>query len=427
MKRRTLLQASLLAGPLASASLVGCAGISPAPARAQVVVVGGGYGGATAAKYVRLLSDRRIDVVLIEPEEAFVSCPGSNLVLGGNRTLADITLPYDALTRRYGVIRVQSRAEAIDPQRKSVRLTDGTTIGYDKLVLATGIDMMWDSVQGLQAASAEGTILQAWKAGAETLVLRRQLEAMPDGGVYAIAIPPTPYRCPAAPYERACQVAYYFQQAKPRSKVLVLDANPDVTSKGPLFKRFWADHYASTIEYRPNYRAEAVDAKAMTVTFEAGDMEHADVLNVLPDMRAGALAVQTGLANINKRWCGVDYLSFESTVAPDIHVVGDSIMAAAVMPKSGHLANAQAKVAAAAIVAQLSGWEVNPQPLLTNTCYSFVDDRQAIRVTTVHQYVAAEKTYQPVAGSGGVSARPSELEGTYARNWAQNIWADTLL
>lgn len=427
MKRRTLLQASLLAGPLASASLVGCASVSPTPARAQVVVVGGGYGGATAAKYVRLLSDRRIDVVLIEPEDAFVSCPVSNLVLGGTRTLADITVPYDALTRRYGVIRVPARAQAVDPQRKTVRLADGSTIAYDKLVLATGIEMMWDSVQGLQSASAEGSILQAWKAGAETLALRRQLEAMPDGGVFAIAIPPIPYRCPAAPYERASQVAYYFQQAKPRSKVLVLDANPDVTSKGPLFKRFWAERYAGMLEYRPNYRAEAVDAKAMTVSFETGDQEHADVLNVLPDMRAGALAVQTGLANINKRWCGVDYLTFESTIAPDIHVVGDSIMSAALMPKSGHLANAQGKVAAAAIVAQLSGWEVNPQPLLTNTCYSFVDDRLAIHVATVHQYVAAEKTYQPVAGSGGVSTRPNELEGTYARNWAQNIWADTLL
>jgi NADPH-dependent 2,4-dienoyl-CoA reductase/sulfur reductase-like enzyme len=427
MKRRTLLQATLLAGPLASASLVGCASVAPQPARAQVVVVGGGFGGATAAKYVRLLSDHRIEVVLIEPEEAFVSCPGSNLVLGGSRTLADVTVPYDALTRRHGVVRVPGRAQSIDPQKKTVRLADGTTIGYDKLVLATGVDMMWDSVQGLQAAQAEGRILQAWKAGAETSALRRQLEAMPDGGVYAIAIPLAPFRCLAAPYERASQVAFYFQQAKPRSKVLILDANPDVTSMATLFHRFWAERYANTLEYRPNYRAEAVDARALTVSFETGDMEHADVLNVLPDMRAGALAVQTGLANVNQRWCGVDYLTFESTVAPDIHVVGDSIMSAAVMPKSAHLANAQGKVAAAAIVAQLSGWDVNPQPVLTNACYSHVDDRLAIHVSTVHQYVAAEKTYEPTAGAGGVSARPSELEGTYARNWAQNIWADTLL
>lgn len=427
MKRRTLLQASLLAAPIASASLVGCASIVPVPARAQVVVVGGGYGGATAAKYVRLLSDYRIDVVLVEPEDAFVSCPVSNLVLGGSRTLADITVPYDALTRRHGVTRVQARAQSIDPRTRTVRLADGALIGYDRLVLATGVEMMWDSVQGLKAASDQGVILQAWKAGTETLALRRQLEAMPDGGVYAIAIPPLPYRCPAAPYERASQVAFYFQQAKPRAKVLILDANPDVTSKAALFKRYWAEHYASTLEYRPNFRAESVDGKALAIRFETGDEEHADVLNVLPEMRAGTLAVQAGLANVNQRWCGVDYLTFESLIAPGIHVVGDSIMAGAVMPKSAHLANAQAKVAAAAIVAQLSGWEVNPQPLLTNTCYSYLDDRQAIHVSTVHQYVASEKAYLPVAGSGGVSGRASELEGTYARNWAQNIWADTLL
>ena len=424
MKRRTLLQASVLAGPLASASLLGCASVAPAPARAQVVVIGGGYGGATAAKYVRLLSDQRISVVLVEPEEAFVSCPVSNLVLSGQRTLADITVPYEALTRRHGVVHVQARAQAIDPARRTVRLADGASIGYDKLVLATGVDMIWDSVQGLRAANAEGRILQAWKAGAETLALRRQLEAVPDGGVYAIAIPTIPYRCLAAPYERASQVAFYFRQAKPRSKVLILDANPDVTSKALLFKHFWAEHYAGTLEYRPDYRAESVDSVRGIVRFETGDEEHADVLNVLPEMRAGDLAMQSGLGNINGRWCGVNYLTFESTVAPDIHVVGDSIMAASLMPKSAHLANAQAKVAAAAIVAQLSGWDVNPHPVLTNTCYSLLDDREAIHVATVHQYDPVEKTYQPVAS--GISSRPSELEATYARNWAQNIWSDCL-
>lgn len=426
MKRRTLLRASLLAGPLASASLLGCASVAPVPARAQVVVIGGGYGGATAAKYVRLLSDQRISVVLVEPEEAFVSCPVSNLVLSGQRTMAEITVPYDALTRRHGVVHVQARAQAIDAARKTVRLADGATIAYDKLVLATGVDMVWDSVQGLQAASAEGRILQAWKSGAEILPLRRQLEAMPDGGVYAIAIPNLPYRCPAAPYERASQVAFYFRQAKPRSKVLILDANPDVTSNALQFRHFWAEHYADTLEYRPNYRAESVDGVRGIVRFEAGDEERADVLNVLPEMRAGDLAMQTGLGNINGRWCGVNFLTFESTMASDIHVVGDSIMTASLMPRSAHVANGQAKIAAAAIVAQLSGWEVNPQPVLTNACYSMLDDRQAIHVTTVHQYDPVEKTYQPVAGAGGVSSRPSELEGTYASNWAQNIWSDCL-
>ncbi|HYF17231.1 MAG TPA: NAD(P)/FAD-dependent oxidoreductase, partial [Ramlibacter sp.] len=282
-------------------------------------------------------------------------------------------------------------------------------------------------IEGLAAAHAAGTVLQAWKAGPETVALRRQLEAMPDGGEYAIAIPEQPYRCPPGPYERACQVAWYFKQAKPRSKVLVLDANPDVTSKGPLFKRVWAEQYKGILEYRPQHKATAVDARSGVIKFEVQDDVKAQVLNVLPPMRAGAIAVQAGLNNqANNRWCGVDYLSFESTAARDIHVLGDSIQIAPGMPKSGHMANSHGKVAAAAIVAQLSGWAVNPAPMLTNTCYSFVDNRNVIHVASVHEYVAAEKTLKTVQGSGGVSGGPTELEGTYAWNWAQNIWADML-
>ncbi len=287
--------------------------------------------------------------------------------------------------------------------------------------------MMWGSVEGLQDASAAGQILQAWKAGPETVALRRQLEDMPDGGIYAIAIPLAPYRCPPGPYERASQVASYFKKAKPRSKVLILDANPDVTSKGPLFKKFWTENYAGMLEYRGNHKAIAVDAKSRTVKFETADDVQADVLNVLPNMSAGAIAMQSGLANANGRWCNVNYLTFESTAAKDVHVIGDSVLAAPLMPKSGHMANSQGKVVAAAVVAQLSGMEVNPQPLLTNTCYSFVNDKLVVHVASVHQYVAAEKTFKTVPGSGGVSAAPNELEGIYAWNWAQNIWADTLL
>ena len=279
---------------------------------------------------------------------------------------------------------------------------------------------------GLKDANAQGSILQAWKAGSETVALRKQLEAMPDGGVFAITIPEAPYRCPPGPYERACQVASYFSVAKPKSKVLILDANPDVTSKGPLFKKVWAEQYKGMVEYRNQHKATAVDAKTNTVKFEVQDDVKADVLNVLPTMRAGAIAVQTGLANANARWCAVNYLNFESTAAKDIHVLGDSIQIAPAMPKSGHMANAHAKVAAAAIVAELSGWEINPTPLLTNTCYSFVDAKNVIHVASVHEYVAAEKTFKTVAGSGGVSAAPNALEGTYAWNWARTIWADTL-
>jgi sulfide dehydrogenase [flavocytochrome c] flavoprotein subunit len=425
MKRRSFVQASLALGTLGG--MVGCATTGTIPAKAKVVVIGGGYGGATAAKYVRMLSNYKIDVVMVEPNGNFVSCPISNLVLGGSKTMGDITTPYDKLSGKHGVTHVKDMVSAIDAAKKTVTLAGGATIAYDKLILSPGIDLTWSSIEGLQAANASGQILQAWKAGPETLALRRQLEAMPDGGVYAIAIPLAPYRCPPGPYERASQVASYFKKAKPRSKVLILDANPDVTSKGPLFKKFWADNYQGMLEYHGGHKAVAVDARTSTVKFEVQNDVKADVLNVLPNMSAGAIAMKSGLANANARWCDVNYLTFESTAAKDVHIIGDSTLSAPLMPKSGHMANSHGKVAAAAVVAQLSGIEVNPQPVLTNTCYSFVNDKLVIHVASVHQYVAAEKTYKTVAGSGGVSAAPNELEGVYAWNWAQNIWADTLL
>lgn len=422
MKRRSFLQSSAALGLLGVSA---CA--TRVPAKAQVVVIGGGYGGATAAKYVRLLSDHKVDVVLVEPNAAFVSCPLSNLVIGGSRQMGEITTPYTALERRHGVRVVRDMATAVDTQRRVVTLARGGSIGYDKLVMSPGVDLQFGAVEGLQAANGSGQVLHAWKAGPETAALRRQLEAMPDGGVYAITIPEQPYRCPPGPYERACQVAWYFRQAKPRGKVLVLDANPDVTSKGALFKKAWAEQYPGMIEYRPQHRVLAVDARAGLIKFEVQDDVKASVLNVLPPMRAGAIAQQAGLANLaNNRWCGVDFQTFESTAARDVHVLGDSIQVAPAMPKSGHMANAHAKVAAAAIVARLAGWDVNPAPLLTNTCYSYVDNRNVIHVASVHEYVAAEKTFKTVAGSGGLSPAPNETEGVYAWNWAQNIWADSL-
>ncbi len=423
MQRRSFLQSS------AALSLLGlgaCATTS-IPSKAKVVVVGGGYGGATAAKYVRLLSDYKIDVVLIEPNEAFISCPISNLVLGGSKQMADITTPYSGLAKTHGVTVVKDVAQSIDTAKKTVTLGGGATIAYDKLVVSPGIDLMFGSIEGLQAANASGQILQAWKAGPETVALRKQLEAMPDGGVYALTIPEAPYRCPPGPYERACQVAWYFKNAKPRSKVLILDANPDVTSKGALFKKVWAEQYKGIIEYRGQHKATAVDARAGLIKFEVQEDVKANVINALPSMRAGLIAVQTGLNNqANSRWCGVNYQTFESTAAKDVHVLGDSIQIAPAMPKSGHMANSHGKVAAAAIVAQLSGWAVNPAPMLTNTCYSFTDNKNVVHVASVHEYVAAERTFKTVAGSGGLSPAPTELEGVYAMNWAQNIWADSL-
>ncbi|HSV50730.1 MAG TPA: NAD(P)/FAD-dependent oxidoreductase [Burkholderiaceae bacterium] len=422
MQRRSFLQSS------AALSLLGlgaCA--TPVPSKAKVVVIGGGYGGATAAKYVRLLSDYKIDVVLIEPNDAFISCPISNLVLGGSKQMADITTPYTGLSRNHGVTVVKDMASGIDTAKKTVTLSRGATIAYDKLIVSPGIELLFGSIEGLQAANASGQILQAWKAGPETVALRRQLEAMPDGGVYALTVPEAPYRCPPGPYERACQVAWYFKNAKPKSKVLILDANPDVTSKGALFKKVWAEQYKGIVEFRGQHKATAVDAKAGIIKFDVQEDVKANVINALPAMRAGTIAVQAGLNNqANNRWCGVNYQTFESTVAKDVFVIGDSIQIAPAMPKSGHMANSHAKVAAAAIVAQLAGWDVNPAPLLTNTCYSFVDNKNVVHVASVHEYVAAEKTFKTVAGSGGLSPGPTELEGVYAMNWASNIWADTL-
>ena len=394
---------------------------------AQIVVVGAGYGGATTAKYLRLLSNNTAQVTLIEPNAEFISCPMSNLVVGGSRQIGEITTSYAGLEKNHGVKLVKDAVVSIDSQKKTVQLASGASIKYDKLVLSPGIGMMMDSVEGLDAANKAGVTIQAWKAGPETVALHKQIAEMKDGGVFAISIPLAPYRCPPGPYERACQVASYLKQHKPKSKVLVLDANQDVISKGKLFKDAWAQMYPGMIEYRPEHKVTGVDAKTRTLQFDVQDDIKADVLNVLPQMRAGDLIVKAGLADANGRWSSVDFLNFESTKAKDVHIIGDSIQIAPLMPKSGHMANQHAKVTAAAIVAELAGIAINPQPVLTNTCYSFVSATDVVHVASVHQYVAAEKTFKTVAGSGGVSTAPTALEGTYAWGWAKNIWSDALV
>jgi NADPH-dependent 2,4-dienoyl-CoA reductase/sulfur reductase-like enzyme len=422
MKRRQFIQAGSAAGVL---GLAGCASMGGGSGP-KVVVIGGGYGGATAAKYVRMWSDYGIQVTLVEPNAAFVSCPISNLVIGGSKTINDITTPYDNLTRRHGVRVVRDMAASIDAEKRVVKLASGAELPYDRLILSPGIDFMLESIPGLARPGAQDKVLHAWKAGAQTVALRKQLEAMPDGGVFAIAIPQAPYRCPPGPYERVCQVAHYFSKSKPKSKVLVLDANDDVTSKGPLFKKAWADRYKGIIEYRPKHLVTDVDVATNTLKFEFNDDVKAAVLNVLPPMRAGDIAVKTGLATANRRWCEVDFLTFESRAAKNIHVLGDSIQVAPAMPKSGHMANQHGKTCAAAVVALLTGKSVNPLPIYNNTCYSFVSDEDVVHVASVHRYDAAQKTMLTVPGSGGVSAAANELEGRYAMGWAYNIWADTL-
>ncbi|CAN1556926.1 HcaD Uncharacterized NAD(FAD)-dependent dehydrogenases [Burkholderiaceae bacterium] len=394
---------------------------------AQIVVVGAGYGGATAAKYLRMFSNNTAQVTLIEPNPEFISCPLSNLVVGGSQKLSALSVPYSGLEKNHGVKMVKDMVASIDREKKTVQLASGQTIKYDKLVLSPGIGLMMDRVEGLEAANKAGVTLQAWKAGAETTALHKQIAEMRDGGVYALSIPLAPYRCPPGPYERVCQVASYLQKNKPKSKVLVFDANQDVTSKGKLFKEAWAKLYPGIIQYMPEHNVTAVDAKTRTIKFEVQEEVKADVLNILPPMRAGDLIVKAGLADANARWSNVNFLNFESVAAKDIHIIGDSIQVAPAMPKSGHMANQHAKVTAAAIVAELSGFAVNPQPVLTNTCYSFVNATDVVHVASVHQYVPAEKTFKTVAGSGGLSPEPTALEGTYAWGWAKNIWADSLV
>lgn len=424
MKRRQFLTRT---GAVMAASLMFPAVVRADLKAARILVVGAGYGGATAAKYLRLLSDHTANVTLIEPELAFVSCPLSNLVIGGSSTLSGLTVSYESLQKQHGITLVRDWVTGIDPLKKVVQLKSGQTLGYDKLVLSPGIGLMMDSIEGLVQANQAGVTLQAWKAGPETLALQQQLQQMPDGGVFALSIPEAPFRCPPGPYERACQVAAYFKKYKPKSKVLILDANQDVVSKPGLFKRAWTDLYPGMIEYRSSHNLLSVEAATKTLRFDIQDSVKADVLNVLPRMRAAEIVVQAGLANSNQRWAQVDFLNFEATAAKDIHVLGDSTQHAAFMPKSGHMANQHAKVAAAAIVAELRGFAINPQPVLTNTCYSFVSATTVVHVASVHQYHAADKTYKTVAGSGGVSPAPSELEATYAWGWARNIWADSLL
>ena len=394
--------------------------------KAEILVIGGGYGGATAAKYLRLFSNNTARVTLIEPNTAFLSCPLSNLVIGGSRTMSEITTSYENLSKRHGIKIIQESVVSIDADKKTAKLSSGKILRYDKIVVSPGVTLIMDSIEGLAQANKEGVTLQAWKAGPETVALHKQLVGMREGGTFAISIPEAPYRCPPGPYERACLVANYLKQHNPKSKVLILDANQDVTSKGALFKKVWAEQYAGMIEYLPRHNVTAVDAKTKTIKLEVQEDFKADVLNLLPAMSAGEIAVNSGLANSNGKWVNVHFINFESTARKDIHVLGDSIQVANAMPKSGHMANQHAKVAAAAIVAELIGWEVNPAPMLTNTCYSFVNDREVIHVASVHQYNAEEKTFKPVPGSGGLSPAPSALEGIYAWGWAHNIWADSL-
>jgi sulfide dehydrogenase [flavocytochrome c] flavoprotein chain len=423
--RRDLVKAAGAVGILGTTAFAGgCASVGGS-AKPKVVVVGGGFGGATAAKYIAMWSERKIDVTLVERGDQFISCPMSNLVVGGSSTLDKISVAYGGLDK-YGVRRVKGEAVGFDATKKTLSLADGTTLPYDRLILSPGVDFMYESLPGLATGEAKNRVLAAWKAGPETVALRRQLEAMQDGGVYAIHIPKAPYRCPPGPYERACQVAWYFQRAKPKSKVLILDANEDVVSKKGLFTKAWNGQYKGIIEYRNNQEITDVDARTLSLKMAFGEDVKADVLNVLPPMRAGNIAAMNGLNNSNRRWCQIDWLTYESTAVPGVHILGDSLQIAPAMPKSGHMANQHGKVCAAAVIELLTGGQVNQTPMVANTCYSFIDDKNVVHVASVHRYDAAQKAMVVVQGSGGLSAEQNALEGVYANSWARNIWADML-
>jgi len=387
----------------------------------RVVVIGGGYAGAAAAKYLRLWSNGGIEVVVVEQASQFVSCPVSNLVLGGSKSINELTFGYDLLKSNHGIAWQHDQVIAIDPATRKVVMTKGE-LGYDRLILAPGIDFMYDQLPILQTTVAQQQIPHAWKAGQQTVNLRKQLEAMPDGGVFVMSIPKAPYRCPPGPYERVCQVAFYLSRHKPKSKIIVLDANAEIISKKALFTKAWAELYAGMIDYRPNSSVVEVDVASRSVKTEFESVQ-ADVLNVIPPQRAGKPAQMAGVVNVDKRWCEVDFLSYESRAVPNVHVIGDAVSAG--LPKSAHMATSQAKVCASAIVALMSNQAPDPAPVFANTCYSYVSDTMAVHVANVYRYDASKKIMVPTEG-GGVSDRPTTLEGNYARAWAQNIWSDVL-
>lgn len=417
ISRRDFLKLTAASAALSSFSLARAAN----PFGGRVVVIGGGYAGAAAAKYLRMWSNGGIEVVVVEQSSQFVSCPVSNLVLGGSKSINELTFGYDLLKNNHGIAWKHDQVIAIDSAAKKVVMTKGE-LGYDRLILAPGIDFMYEQLPMLQTTLAQQQIPHAWKAGQQTVNLRKQLEAMPDGGVFVMSIPKAPYRCPPGPYERVCQVAFYLSRHKPKSKIIVLDANAEIISKKALFTKAWAELYAGMIDYRPNSSVVEVDVASLSVKTEFESVQ-ADVLNVIPPQCAGKPAQMAGVVNVDKRWCEVDFLSYESKAIPNVHVIGDAVSAG--LPKSAHMATSQAKVCASAIVALMSNQAPDPAPVFANTCYSYVSDTMAVHVANVYRYDASKKIMVPTEG-GGVSDRPTALEGNYARAWAQNIWSDVL-
>jgi sulfide dehydrogenase [flavocytochrome c] flavoprotein subunit len=409
----------------AATSVLGWPALGQAKANGgRVVVIGGGFGGASCARYLRRLS-ADVEVTLVERDSKFMTCPFSNAVLGGLYDMDFITHDYKALSADYGVKVVHDSAVDVDPDTGKVRLAGGSSLQYDRLVVSPGIDLRWGAIEGYDEAASK-TMPHAWKAGKQTTILRKQLEAMPDGGVVIITAPPNPFRCPPGPYERASLIAHYLKHNKPRSKILIFDAKPNF-SKQPLFEQGWQALYPGMIEWigeEEGGAIDGVDVKAMTVNPTFAEPQRGDVVNVIPPQKAGAIAAAAGLTDDNG-WCPIDQGTFESSLQKHIHVIGDAATAAP-MPKSGFAASSQGKVCATAIVASLSGQEM-PPPSLVNTCYSLVGPDYGISVAAV--YRLGEDGIAAVQGAGGVSPKDVDAsfrvaESRYAVGWYQSITAD---
>ncbi|MFZ5465965.1 MAG: FCSD flavin-binding domain-containing protein [Pseudomonadota bacterium] len=420
LSRRSFLK---LAGSTAAlGALSGCA-TAPRATGGHVVVVGGGFGGAACAKYIRRF-DPSVKVTLIDAALSnYHTCPFSNLVIGGQMEMKDIKVSFDALRDRHGVQLVEDHVDGIDADKRTVRLKSGKTLSYDRLVLSPGIELMYDKIAGYSKDVAE-KLPHAWKAGNQTVTLRKQLESMKDGGTFVMVAPPNPYRCPPGPYERASVIADYFKKHKPKSKIIILDPK-DKFSKQGLFMEAWETLYGDMIDWVSPERGgvvASVDAGSMTVTTKDGDKIKADVINVIPPMQPGRIVTASGLAG-DKVWAPVNQQTFESTLGKDIYVIGDSCIAGPV-PKSGYGANSEAKIAASAVVASLRDEEPGV-PKWVNTCYSYVSAQDAISVVGVYGLDAEKKI---VEISGGVSAKAGKnwkAEGLYAKGWYDSIRADT--
>jgi NADPH-dependent 2,4-dienoyl-CoA reductase/sulfur reductase-like enzyme len=400
------------------------AALAPRPALAQgagprVVVVGGGFGGASCARALRQLAPA-IAVTLVEANPTFTACPFSNAVIGGLREIAAQRFTYERVAAD-GITVVHATATAVDAQARTVSLADGTRLPYDRLVLSPGIDFRWGALPGYdEAASAQ--LPHAWRAGEQTVVLRRQLEAMDDGGLVVISAPPNPFRCPPGPYERASLIAHYLKSRKPKSKLIVLDAK-DTFSKQRLFQKAWSELYPGLLEWVPlskGGKLVSVDAATRTLVTDFGQ-HRATVANVIPPQKAGRIAEVAGVAD-RSGWCPIDPVTFESKLVAGIHVIGDAAIAGA-MPKSAFAANAQAKVCAAAVARLVTGG-TPATPKLINTCYSLVAPDYGISVAGV--YAPSGGVLAEVPGSGGVS--PAEAppatraaEAALAEAWFRTI------